>query len=55
MLNREMKREEDLEEERYDCGVAGCNKGFFHEHVGVKTEAQDGLLVSESQVASSTG
>ena len=46
-------RVEDMEEQRYDCGVNGCNKSFFHEHVGVKNEAQDGLLVSESQVASS--
>lgn len=39
---------------RYDCGVAGCDKSFYHEHVGIRTEAQDGLLVSESQVASSS-
>jgi hypothetical protein len=39
-----------LEEERYDCGVAGCNKSFHHEHVGVKTDAQNGLLVTEDQV-----
>ncbi len=38
------------EEERYDCGVAGCCKSFHHEHVGVKTEAQNGLLVTEDQV-----
>eukprot|EP00985_Skeletonema_marinoi_P027377 scaffold22381_cov139-Skeletonema_marinoi.AAC.5 len=38
------------EEERYNCGVAGCCKSFQHEHVGVKTEAQNGLLVSEDQV-----
>eukprot|EP00571_Detonula_confervacea_P009235 CAMPEP_0172321842 /NCGR_PEP_ID=MMETSP1058-20130122/44451_1 /TAXON_ID=83371 /ORGANISM="Detonula confervacea, Strain CCMP 353" /LENGTH=430 /DNA_ID=CAMNT_0013037449 /DNA_START=77 /DNA_END=1369 /DNA_ORIENTATION=- len=49
-----LNNREDLEEERFECGVAGCNKSFSHEHVGVKNEAQDGLLVSESQVASST-
>ena len=38
---------------RYDCGVDGCNKSFFHEHVGVKNDAQDGMLVSESQVLAS--
>ena len=48
-------RQEDIEDERYDCGISGCNKSFYHEHVGVKNEAQDGLLVSESQVASSIG
>lgn len=39
-----------LEEERYDCGVAGCCKSFRHEHVGVKNEAQNGLLVTEDMV-----
>ena len=39
-----------LDEERYDCGVVGCCKTFQHEHVGVKTEAQNGLLVTEDQV-----
>ncbi|KAL3803146.1 hypothetical protein HJC23_003421 [Cyclotella cryptica] len=38
---------------RYDCGVDGCNKTFYHEHIGVKNDAQDGILVSESQVVSS--
>jgi len=42
---------DDDEEKRYDCGVSGCNKCFFHEHVGVKNDAQDGLLVSEAEVA----
>jgi hypothetical protein len=42
-----------VKQNRYDCGVDGCNKTFFHEHVGVKNEAQDGVLVSESQVISS--
>lgn len=35
---------------RFDCGVAGCRKSFAHEHVGVKNEQQDGLLVSEEQI-----
>ena len=53
----QMKGAEDLEEEkqeRYDCGIASCNKCFYHEHVGIKNEAQDGLLVSESQVAATS-
>ena len=41
-----------LEQERYNCGVAGCCKSFHHEHVGVKTEEQNGLLVTEDQVFS---
>ena len=34
-------------EEFYNCGVKGCNKTFHHEHVGLKTDQQDGLLVSQ--------
>ncbi|KAL3792702.1 hypothetical protein ACHAW5_005807 [Stephanodiscus triporus] len=52
------KAEEDsddgMHDDRYPCGVAGCDKSFYHEHVGIKTDAQDGLLVSESQVASAS-
>uniref|UniRef100_A0A7S2UEH1 Uncharacterized protein n=1 Tax=Attheya septentrionalis TaxID=420275 RepID=A0A7S2UEH1_9STRA len=33
----------------YNCGVPGCNKAFSHEHVGIKTNQQDGLVVSEEQ------
>eukprot|EP00580_Thalassiosira_gravida_P003138 CAMPEP_0201615706 /NCGR_PEP_ID=MMETSP0492-20130828/31972_1 /ASSEMBLY_ACC=CAM_ASM_000837 /TAXON_ID=420259 /ORGANISM="Thalassiosira gravida, Strain GMp14c1" /LENGTH=353 /DNA_ID=CAMNT_0048083459 /DNA_START=120 /DNA_END=1181 /DNA_ORIENTATION=- len=54
-MKGERKEEEDLEEDRYECGVAGCCKSFFHEHVGVKNDAQDGLLVAESQVTASMG
>lgn len=42
------------EAERYDCGVSGCNKSFYHEHVGVKNALQEGVLVPESQVVAST-
>ena len=52
-LRSELGRKDDediAEEQRYECGVSGCCKSFFHEHVGVKNEAQDGLLVSESDV-----
>lgn len=47
-----MHEGEEIEEDadHYACGVAGCCKSFFHEHVGVANEAQDGLLVSEAQV-----
>ena len=31
----------------YDCGVAGCNKTFHHNHVGVQTEQQDGLILCQ--------
>ena len=48
------KNEEDLED-HYECGVDGCSKSFYHEHVGVKNDEQGGLLVSESQVSSPDG
>ncbi|GKY93684.1 hypothetical protein MPSEU_000335600 [Mayamaea pseudoterrestris] len=34
----------------FECGVAGCEKGFYHEHVGIQTEHQSGLVVQESAV-----
>jgi hypothetical protein len=36
-----------VEEERYDCGIEGCNKPFKHEHVGIQTSEQSGLVVKE--------
>lgn len=36
-----------MEEEFYNCGVEGCNKTFKHEHVGIQTSEQDGLVVKE--------
>jgi len=53
-LGRSSELDDIDKQERYDCGVDGCIKTFFHEHVGVKNEAQDGVLVSESQIVSST-
>ena len=50
--NETFEGDKEARQERYDCGLEGCNKSFFHEHVGVKTDAQDGVLVSESQVTS---
>jgi hypothetical protein len=38
------------EEERYDCGVEGCCKSFKHEHVGIQTTEQSGLVVSEETI-----
>jgi hypothetical protein len=45
------KNDDGEGKDRYDCGVDGCTKTFFHEHIGVKNEAQEGVLVSESQIA----
>ena len=36
--------------ERYDCGMEGCSKTYPHEHVGIKTSQQDGLVVTEREV-----
>ena len=36
---------------QYNCGLVGS---FVHEHVGIKTDTHDGLLVAESQVAASS-
>jgi hypothetical protein len=38
-------------EEFYNCGVEGCNKTFHHNHVGIQTEQQDGLVLCQ-EVAS---
>ena len=38
------------EEKRFECGVADCNKTFPHEHVGIRTTHQKGLVVSESEI-----
>ena len=35
---------------RYDCGVPGCEKNYFHEHVGIQNEQQDGRVLSEEQI-----
>lgn len=38
------------EEDRYDCGLDGCSKTFPHEHVGIKTSQQDGLVLKEETI-----
>ena len=38
------------EEPRFDCGMPDCHKSFPHEHVGEKTDQQDGLVVSEQEI-----
>jgi hypothetical protein len=37
-------------EERYNCGIDGCNKTFRHEHVGIQTPEQDGLVVKKEAI-----
>ena len=39
-----------VEEKRFDCGMPNCCKSFPHQHVGEKTDQQDGLVVSEQEV-----
>lgn len=38
---------------RYDCGIPSCNKPFAHQHVGVETKKQDGLIVPEETIVGS--
>ena len=38
------------EETYFECGLPGCRKTFAHEHVGITTEQQAGLVVSEDKV-----
>ena len=34
----------------YDCGILTCEKTFSHQHVGVQTKQQDGLVIPEEGV-----
>ena len=43
------------EEDIYCCGVPGCQKTFMHQHVGVATEQQSGLVVPESDIIGTSG
>ena len=49
---RERKRMEEIQRERereriYSCGVPGCRKEFQHQHVGIRNEEQDGLILCQ--------
>ena len=37
-------------EDFFQCGVEGCQKLFAHQHVGIETKEQSGLVVSESEI-----
>jgi len=41
---------QQVQESYYDCGLPGCQKTFAHEHVGVATEQQAGMVVSADKV-----
>ena len=41
---------EEEEDDHFHCGVAGCFKKFYHEHVGIQTETQTGRVVAEEDV-----
>lgn len=38
------------QEEFFRCGIAGCEKTFAHQHVGIETTEQSGLVVSEGEI-----
>ncbi len=44
-------KKEEVQRQFFNCGVPGCQKSFYHEHVGVKTEEQDGLVIKEDGYA----
>jgi hypothetical protein len=44
------KPQKQLDEERYDCGIATCSKSFPHEHIGEQNDQQAGLVVSEETI-----
>jgi hypothetical protein len=47
----QQKIADDREKEPvFQCGVAGCEKAFHHEHVGIETEHQSGLIVKEREI-----
>jgi len=52
MLSQQQKLEQapPPEEEYYNCGIKGCHKSFKHEHVGIQTSEQNGLVVKEDTV-----
>jgi len=43
------------QESYYNCGLPGCQKTFAHEHVGITTEQQDGMVVSANKVLGTEG
>jgi hypothetical protein len=44
------KKPSPPELERFNCGLDSCNKAFPHEHVGIQTSEQSGLVVKEETV-----
>eukprot|EP00429_Kryptoperidinium_foliaceum_P004688 CAMPEP_0176009164 /NCGR_PEP_ID=MMETSP0120_2-20121206/4113_1 /TAXON_ID=160619 /ORGANISM="Kryptoperidinium foliaceum, Strain CCMP 1326" /LENGTH=379 /DNA_ID=CAMNT_0017341959 /DNA_START=23 /DNA_END=1162 /DNA_ORIENTATION=+ len=45
-----LAQQKPMEDERYDCGLEGCSKTFPHEHVGIQTSEQSGLVVKEETI-----
>eukprot|EP00536_Pseudo-nitzschia_multiseries_P001404 jgi/Psemu1/63132/estExt_Genemark1.C_180094 len=54
MDKQQQQQQQPVEEDHYDCGVEGCRKSFRHEHVGIQTEQQSGLVVKEEQILETT-
>lgn len=49
-MQQQLQKAPPPEEEYYNCGVEGCQKSFKHEHVGVQTSEQSGLVVQEDTI-----
>jgi hypothetical protein len=52
-LGQKKPNQQQQEDRYFDCGLKGCTKTFPHEHVGIKTSAQDGLVLKEDVVLGS--
>ena len=55
-MRRERSRMQAVKEEDfYCCGVKGCRKSFFHEHVGIQNDAQSGLVINPDDILEAKG
>eukprot|EP00525_Craspedostauros_australis_P010247 CAMPEP_0198130774 /NCGR_PEP_ID=MMETSP1442-20131203/54679_1 /TAXON_ID= /ORGANISM="Craspedostauros australis, Strain CCMP3328" /LENGTH=368 /DNA_ID=CAMNT_0043791463 /DNA_START=1 /DNA_END=1107 /DNA_ORIENTATION=- len=43
------------EAERYNCGLPSCAKLYAHEHVGIQTSTQSGMVVPEEAIVTDMG
>jgi len=50
LYDMSQEQQQHSQEPRYDCGNPMCHKTFPHDHVGMKNEQQDGLVVQEEQI-----
>lgn len=44
------KQEPPHEKGHYNCGIKGCQKSFKHEHIGIETSEQSGLMINKETI-----